>query len=106
MAQADPGAGSYGLAKKSLRDATEAAALEWAPLIRVNGIAPGLVLPPPGVATENMAPLLARVPMRRATGVEEIAEAGAFLLACPTATGLILYLDGGLHLTAPLPERT
>ena len=106
VAQADPGAGSYGLAKKSLRDATEAAALEWAPMIRVNGIAPGLVLPPPGVAPEKMAPLLERVPMRRATGVDEIAEASAFLLACPTATGLILYLDGGLHLTAPLPERT
>ncbi|MFA5204291.1 MAG: SDR family oxidoreductase [Lentisphaeria bacterium] len=105
VAQADPGAGVYALAKKSLRDATEAAALEWAPAVRVNGIAPGLVLPPPGVAPDKMARLLEQVPLRRAVGVAEIAEAAAFLLASPAATGLILYLDGGLHLVPPLPEK-
>lgn len=42
----DPEAGPYALAKKSLRDATEACAAEWAPEIRVNAIAPGPVLLP------------------------------------------------------------
>lgn len=42
----DPEAGPYALAKKSLRDATEACAEEWSPSIRVNAIAPGPVLLP------------------------------------------------------------
>ena len=42
----DPEAGPYALAKKSLRDATEACAKSWYPKIRVNAIAPGPVLLP------------------------------------------------------------
>lgn len=98
----DPGAGSYGFAKKSLRDATEAAARQWAPRIRVNGVAPGFVLPPPGVAPEKMRPFLEQVPMRCRTGEAEIAEACWFLACSPTITGQILHVDGGLHL-APSP---
>jgi pteridine reductase len=40
----EPEAGPYAFAKKSLRDATEACAMEWKPQIRVNGIAPGPIL--------------------------------------------------------------
>lgn len=99
VSQVDPGAGTYGLAKKALRDATEAAALEWAPDIRVNAVAPGFVLPPPGVHGD-MSHLLARVPMRRRTTPEEIAQACVFLAASPIITGQILFLDGGQHLTS------
>lgn len=103
----DPGAGSYGLAKKTLRDATEAAALEWAPDIRVNGIAPGYVLPPPGVGEEAMKPLLETVPMRARTKPEEVADACHYLMTAPTMTGQILYLDGGMHVQGVQPpERT
>ncbi len=94
----DPGAGTYALAKKMLRDATEAAALEWAPKIRVNAVAPGLVLPPPGVDPQKMLPLLGSIPMQRATQVEEIAAACLFLVESPTITGHVLHVDGGLHL--------
>lgn len=90
--------GGYGLAKKSLRDATELAALEWAPRIRVNGIAPGLVLPPPGVPPEKMERLLANVPLRRPTTPEEIGQACVFLANATAITGQILFLDGGQHL--------
>ncbi len=101
VAQADFRAGAYGLAKKSLRDATEAAALEWAPRIRVNGVAPGLVAPPPGVPPEKMSPLLARVPTQRAVTMEEVARACLFLAQMEAITGQTLYLDGGLHLLGP-----
>ena len=101
VAQADFRAGAYGLAKKSLRDATEAAALEWAPRIRVNGVAPGLVAPPPGVPWEKMSPLLARVPTQRAVTMEEVARACLFLAQMNAITGQTLYLDGGLHLLGP-----
>jgi NAD(P)-dependent dehydrogenase (short-subunit alcohol dehydrogenase family) len=107
VAGVDPGAGAYGLAKKALRDATEAAALEWAPEIRVNGVAPGFVLPPPGIAPEKMAKFIPGIPMRRTATPDEIAEACWFLAATPAVTGQILFVDGGLHLTAnPVAEKT
>ena len=98
VAGVDPAAGSYGLAKKALRDATEAAALEWAPDIRVNAVAPGYSLPPPGVDPEKMLPLLEGVPMRQPSSPEEIAAACVFLARSPTVTGHVLFVDGGLHL--------
>lgn len=106
VATVDPSASSYGFAKKSLRDATEAAAVQWAPRIRVNAVAPGLVMPPPGVPAEAMARLVQRVPMAESTSPEEIAEACLFLATSRTITGQVLYVDGGLHLVGtPLPER-
>ena len=90
--------GGYGLAKKSLRDATELAALEWAPRIRVNGVAPGLSLPPPGVPSEKMERLLTNVPLRRPTAPEEIGRACVFLATTASITGQILFLDGGQRL--------
>lgn len=97
----DPGAGTYGLAKKALRDATEAAALAWAPDIRVNGVAPGLSLPPPGVAAEKMKPLIGAVPMKRPSPPEDIAAACRFLAEADSITGQVLFIDGGLHLPIP-----
>ena len=97
-ASVDPDAGIYALTKKSLRDATEAAALDWAPAIRVNAIAPGLVLSPPGVPPEKIKPLLEKVPMRTRTTEQEIAQACLFLAHTETITGQTLYLDGGMHL--------
>ncbi len=105
VAAVEPSAGAYGLAKKCLRDATEAAALEWAPRIRVNAVAPGLVLPPPGVSPAKMLPLLANVPMGEASPATEVAAACVYLASTPSITGQTLFVDGGLHLTRPLrPE--
>ena len=97
----DPAAGTYALAKKALRDATETAAVEWAPDVRVNAVAPGIVLPPPGVAREKMLPLLENVPMQTNSSSEEIANACLFLAASETITGQTIYVDGGLHLVQP-----
>jgi len=102
----EKGAGGYGLAKKSLRDATETAALEWAPEMRVNAVAPGYSLPPPGVDKAKMIPLLPNVPMGGACSPREIAEACIFLVSSPSVTGQTLFLDGGMHLTSPTrPEK-
>lgn len=105
VATVDPSASSYGLAKKSLRDATEAAAVQWAPHIRVNGVAPGLVLPPQAARPERMERLLRAVPMRQASSAEEVAEACLFLATTRTVTGQIIYVDGGMHLVGEtIPE--
>lgn len=98
IANVEPQAGAYALAKKALRDATEAAALEWAPAIRVNGIAPGLVLPPPGVPAERMTPLLKRIPSQQRCTEDDIAQACLYLARAPAVTGQTLFVDGGLHL--------
>ena len=95
----DPAAGTYGCAKKSLRDVTEGSAVEWAPDIRVNGVAPGVVLPPPNVPEEKMEELLQNIPMQKNSGLEEIAQTCVFLTKAETVTGEVIYVDGGLHLT-------
>jgi NAD(P)-dependent dehydrogenase (short-subunit alcohol dehydrogenase family) len=105
VGRVEPGAGTYGLAKKCLRDATEAAALEWAPQIRVNAVAPGLVLPPPGADPDKLQGLLPNIPLGQVSSPEDIAEACLFLAASKSITGHILYVDGGMHLAATVrPE--
>ena len=81
-----------------MRDATLAAAVEWAPEIRVNAVAPGIVLPPPGVSGAALPALAATIPMRRVSSVHEVAETCLFLTCAETITGQVLFVDGGLHL--------
>ena len=102
VATVDPSASTYGFAKKSLRDATEAAAVQWAPRIRVNAVAPGIVLPPPGADPAKLLPLLANVPMGQTSSPEEIAAACVFLASAETVTGQVIYVDGGMHLVSPM----
>ncbi|MCK5803268.1 MAG: SDR family oxidoreductase [Lentisphaeria bacterium] len=101
VATVDPSASTYGFAKKSLRDATEAAAVQWAPRIRVNAVAPGVVLPPPGADPAKIERIIRLIPMARNSAEEEIAEACLFLARAETITGQVLYVDGGLHLVGP-----
>ncbi len=87
---------SYWASKKLLAEFTRMAALEWAPRIRVNGVAPGAILRPsdrPGVPAGP-------VPLQRQCTPEEVAAAVVFLLNNEAVTGQILYVDGGQHLLA------
>ena len=90
--------GIYAIAKKALQDATEAAAIEWAPDIRVNAVAPGIVLPPPGKQWEKMLPLIDKIPLKQRTTEQQIADAVHFLIDSTFITGQTIYADGGLHL--------
>lgn len=106
VATVDPSASTYGFAKKSLRDATEAGAVQWAPRIRVNAVAPGVILPPPGVSNHKMDELVRHVPMGISSTPEEVAQSCLFLAGSRTITGQIIYVDGGLRLVGPsLPEQ-
>ena len=105
IAAVDPDSGPYGLAKKALNDATEAAALDWAPSIRVNAVAPGIVMPPPGVPPEKMERLLPLIPMRTNASPAEIASACLFLADSDCITGQTLFVDGGMHLQGYPLER-
>jgi pteridine reductase len=92
---------AYHAAKSGLWTLTEALALELAPRIRVNGVAPGHMLwPAHELSDAQKSAELARVPLGRLGGAEEIARVVRFLLSPDAAyiTGVILPVDGGLGL--------
>ncbi|MBP7275714.1 MAG: SDR family oxidoreductase, partial [Kiritimatiellae bacterium] len=99
IAGLDPRAAAYCLTKSALWEATRLAALTWAPRIRVNAVAPGPALPPPGAGRkERVRDLAGYVPLGRDCPPAEIAEAVIFLLRAPGITGQCLFVDGGQHL--------
>ena len=97
----DPKSGPYAFAKKALRDATLAAAIDWAPDIRVNAVAPAFVLPPDGVPLEKMDRLIQGSPAKVRPTPLDIARAIDYLLLTPCLTGEIIHLASGLHLLSP-----
>ena len=89
---------AYLLTKKSLADLTKLAAIEFAPHIRVNGIAPGLILPPRGETPQYLDRMAHNIPLRRKGDVSYIAQSVKFLLENDYLTGQFLFNDGGEHL--------
>jgi pteridine reductase len=91
----------YSAAKAALLMLTRALALELAPEVRVNAVAPGAVLwPDQGKPEAEREALLARTPLARLGRPEEIAEAVRWLLQDATyMSGQTLRLDGGRSLT-------
>ena len=87
----EPGSFGYLVSKKALADATECAALAYAPRIRVNGIAPG----PEHL---NMEKTLKMVPLNRRVEVDDIAQTALYLATNRSITGTIVSVDGGQHL--------
>lgn len=87
----------YLLSKQTLAHFTRSAALELAPPIRVNAIAPGAILPPPGSGA-SVKDLAGDIPLDRDCPPEEVAKAVEFLAEAETVTGQILFIDGGQHL--------
>ena len=87
----------YGASKAALVHLTQALALELAPKVRVNAIAPGAILWPEGGKPESVQDaILARVPLARTGTPEEVAAAVRWLLREATyTTGQVLRLDGG-----------
>jgi len=88
----------YTLSKQALRDLTRMAALELAPAIRVNGVAPGPVLPPEELGADYLAARVAETPLRRSGGARDVAAALGWLIDADFVTGQVVYVDGGQHL--------
>jgi len=86
----------YCVSKAALEGATRALAVELAPAVRVNGVAPGIALFPDETPEDVRQRQLARTLMRREGGAEEIARAVRFLIEdTETLTGHVLVVDGG-----------
>jgi NAD(P)-dependent dehydrogenase (short-subunit alcohol dehydrogenase family) len=88
----------YILSKHVLTVLTKMSALAFAPSIRVNGIAPGLILSPPGEPVSYIENLAPTVPLKRHGDPKDVAEAAVFLAECDYVTGDVIYVDGGRHL--------
>jgi pteridine reductase len=86
----------YGMSKAALLYMTRALALELAPEVRVNAIAPGAILwPESGKSEASKQALIDRTPLGRVGTPGEIAETVRWLLRDATyTTGQVLRLDG------------
>lgn len=92
----------YAVSKAGLVAVTRCLALELAPRIRVNAVAPGTVLPAAFQSEDDLAGIAARTPLGRLATPEEVGKAVLFLASGPAAlTGQVLVVDGGRSLNAP-----
>jgi NAD(P)-dependent dehydrogenase (short-subunit alcohol dehydrogenase family) len=89
---------SYTVSKAALESLTRVLARAFAPRIRVNAIAPGLVLQSEVVTDDEWQRLIKRIPLRRAARPEELASALEFLLRNEYITGQTIVVDGGYSL--------
>jgi len=103
------GFAAYAASKGGIESFSRVLALEAAPTVRVNVVAPGPVfpstdtarVPPEGVdAGEQAATTAHRIPMARAGQPGEIAAGIAFLISADASfmTGQVLRINGGIHM--------
>ena len=87
---------AYCMTKAAMNMLTQVLALELAPHVRVNGVAPGTVLPPESLGPEEREQLRARIPLARFGSAEDVAQTVRFLITGPSfITGQVIAVDGG-----------
>jgi pteridine reductase len=89
---------SYTLSKLSLSGATETLARALAPKVRVNAVAPGLVIPTEAYLPGQMEALRQAMPLGRLPEPEDVADAVLWLAQAEVVTGQTLFIDGGAAL--------
>ena len=89
---------SYHLSKRLLASLTRMMAIEYARKLRVNAVAPGLILPPPGKGMDDLKEMGRELPLKTHGTEEDITSTVLFLLENPFVTGQVIYVDGGRHL--------
>jgi NAD(P)-dependent dehydrogenase (short-subunit alcohol dehydrogenase family) len=86
----------YCVSKAGVIGLTKALAKELAPRIQVNAIAPGPILPPPGMSAAARARVVRRVPLARWGSPQDIANTALFLIeGTDFMTGSVIFVDGG-----------
>lgn len=89
---------AYTTTKSALWALTRMAALELAPTIQVNAIAPGPILPAPDATEAAFQRIATATPLGRAGTPQEIADTLLFLVKHTFITGEMICVDGGEHL--------
>jgi len=101
-----PGTAAYGAAKAGLDNLTASLAVEWAPKVRVNGLAVGMVHTESAHLhygdAEGIAAVAATVPLGRLAEPDEVGECAVFLASARASyvTGATLPVHGGGELPA------
>ena len=91
---------AHSVSKSAVEGLVRALAVELAPEVSVNGVAPGTVLPPQGMTEEEVDRYARKVPLKRNGDPDDVASAVVFFCAGPSfITGQVLAVDGGKSLT-------
>jgi NAD(P)-dependent dehydrogenase (short-subunit alcohol dehydrogenase family) len=91
---------SYTMSKAGLLAATDMMARAFAPNVRVNAIAPGLLLPSYDQTAKEFAATASRNPLGRPIDLNNVTSAAEFLLANTALTGQTIHVDNGGRLMA------
>ena len=89
---------SYTLSKAALQNLTVMSAQAYAPRLRVNAIAPGIVLPSGGQNETEFRAAHKRNLLGQGAQLSEIVGTMRLLLSTKSMTGEVIVLDGGAHL--------
>ena len=88
----------HGMTKASVVQMTRALAHALAPEVRVNAVAPGIVLLPEGVDAQSADHLRRTTPLGRFGTPDDVAGAVVYLLGAEYVTGEVIRVDGGRHI--------
>jgi NAD(P)-dependent dehydrogenase (short-subunit alcohol dehydrogenase family) len=88
----------YMLSKKGIEELTKLAALDLAPGITVNAVAPGAILPPPKQADNPAWEYAGTIPLEKRPTPADVADAVLYLLKSDHITGQTIFVDGGQNL--------
>ncbi len=86
---------AHSVGKAALLALTRQLALELAPAVRVNAVAPGPVLPPPDYNPQQIERVANRTLLKRWGRPQDIAQAVLYFVTAPYVTGETLAVDGG-----------
>jgi NAD(P)-dependent dehydrogenase (short-subunit alcohol dehydrogenase family) len=89
---------SYTLSKAALLSSVELLAMDFAPHLRVVGLAPGISLPSGDQTMDGFSKAHQMTPLGKSSTPADIAKAAVFLAESTAITGTTLYVDGGQHL--------
>jgi NAD(P)-dependent dehydrogenase (short-subunit alcohol dehydrogenase family) len=90
-----PDFAAHGVSKAALLAFTKQLALELAPTIRANAVAPGPVLPAPGQSEKSIAETAAYTMLKRWGTPEDVALAVRYLIEADYVTADVITVDGG-----------
>ncbi len=94
----DPGHAAYHISKHVFALLTRLTAIEFAPGVAVNAVAPGLVLAPAGSGEADLTRFCKDLPLKKVGSEADVTGAILYLLKSGFVTGQVIYVDGGRHL--------